>query len=102
MKNFSKWVATSPIAGALKIFLGALLAIAFDSIDSFNLSPFAALLITAVIPVAIDALNPHDPRFGRGKAPSLQDLLDAILPVLVDPKAEDVSIESVAKKPKKS
>jgi hypothetical protein len=82
MKNFLKWLSTSPIAAILKVAIGGLLATAFDAIDSFHLPASVALGITAVIPVIIDALNPHDPRFGKGKQPSLQDLIDAIKPVL--------------------
>jgi len=78
MKSFLKWLATSPTASAFKIVLGGLLAVGIDCVDSFHLSPAISLLVVAVIPVVVDALNPHDPRFGKGKAPSLSDFVDAL------------------------
>jgi hypothetical protein len=110
MKKFLKWLASSPTASALKIVLGGSLAIAVDYIDSFNLPPTVALLITALVPLAIDALNPHDPRFGKGKTPTLADFLEAIVPVITKakPEAEPIVkeitpvIEAAAKELKKS
>jgi len=78
MKKFLKWLATSPTASALKIILAGALATLIDYIDSFNLQPAVALAIVAIVPVIIDALNPHDPRFGKGKSPSLGDFLEAL------------------------
>jgi len=78
MNKFLKWLGTSPTAAVLKIALGGLLVIVFDSIDSYNLPAGVALAITALIPVIVDALNPQDPRFGRGKSPSLKDFLAVI------------------------
>jgi len=95
MKKFLKWLASSPSAAALKVILGGSLAIFIDYVDSFNLPPTIALLIVAVVPLIIDALNPHDPRFGRGKTPTLVDFLEAIAPILAKE-------ETVVEKPKKS
>jgi len=95
MKKFLKWLASSPSAAALKVILGGSLAIAIDYVDAFNLPPTIALLIVAVVPLVIDALNPHDPRFGRGKTPTLADFLEAIVPIIAKE-------ETVVEKPKKS
>lgn len=78
MNKFLKWLASSPTASALKIIFAGTLAIAIDYIDSFNLPPAISLAIVAVLPVIIDALNPHDPRFGKGKTPTLLDFFVAL------------------------
>jgi len=99
MKKFLKWLATSPSAAALKVILGGSLAIAIDYVDSFNLPPTVALLVTAIVPLVIDALNPHDPRFGKGKAPSLVDFLEAIVPILTKPSSDKEETTATPKKP---
>jgi len=102
MKKFLKWLASSPTASALKIVLGGSLAVVINQIDSFNLPPAIALLIVAVIPLVIDALNPHDPRFGKGKTPTLVDFLEAIGPVLIAQSKPTETSKSAATPPKKS
>lgn len=110
MKKFLKWLAKSPTAAALKIILGGSLAIALDYVDSFNLPPTAVLLVTALVPLVIDALNPHDPRFGKGKEPTLSDFLEAFKTAIekaqpaIAPIVEEVApvIEAANKTPKKS
>jgi hypothetical protein len=102
MKKFLKWLASSPTASALKIVLSGSLAVLINQIDSFDLPPVIALLIVAVIPLVIDALNPHDPRFGKGKTPTLIDFFEAIGPVLVAQSKPAETNESAATPPKKS
>jgi len=102
MKKFLKWLASSPTASVLKIVLGGSLAIAIDYVDSFNLPPTIALLVVAVVPLIIDALNPHDPRFGKGKTPTLMDFLEAIGPVVLAQTKPVKTDESAATPPKKS
>ena len=64
MKKFLKWVATSPLATAVKVGLGAGLSWLIGNIGEFNLSPAVTALIIAVVTVAINALNPQDNRYG--------------------------------------
>ena len=94
MKSFLKWLATSPTASVLKIAVGGLLVIVFDSVDSLNLPTGVALAITALIPVIVDALNPQDPRFGVGKTPSLKDFL-----AVIDKFANELESNTNSKKP---
>lgn len=89
MNKFLKWLSNSPTAAVLKVALGGLLVIVFDSINSYNLPPIAALAITALIPVIVDALNPNDPRFGKGKAPSLAQFIEVIDAIVENHKADN-------------
>jgi hypothetical protein len=102
MKKFLKWLASSPTASALKIVLGGSLAVFINYVDLFELPPTVALLITAIVPLIIDALNPHDPRFGKGKTPTLIDFFEAIGPILVAQSKPAETNESAATPPKKS
>ena len=88
MKSFLKWLALSPTASLLKIALASTLALGLDAIDSFHLPAALMLVITIVVPVVIDALNPQDPRFGKGKAPTLKDFLEALLAAAEEAKHE--------------
>lgn len=110
MQKFLQWLAKSPTASALKVILAGGLAAAIDYVDSFHLPPTVALLVVAVVPVIIDALNPHDPRFGKGKTPSLLEFLEALVPVIEKAKPETKPVideiapivESAAHNPKES
>jgi len=97
MKSFLKWLASSPTASVLKIAFAGLLATGVDALNSFHLPTSIIIIITALVPVIVDALNPHDPRFGKGKAPSLEDFLTALVPALEKAvPAEAPIVEAVA------
>jgi uncharacterized membrane protein YgaE (UPF0421/DUF939 family) len=64
MKKFLKWIATSPLATAVKVGIGAGLSWLISNIGEFKLSPAVTALIIAVVTVVINALNPQDNRYG--------------------------------------
>jgi len=67
MKKFLLWLAHSPIAEAGKIGLGAGCAWLLNNAASLNLKAEYQAIVVAVVTIIIDALNPHDPRFGKKK-----------------------------------
>jgi len=67
MKNFLLWLAHSPLAEAAKIGLGAGCAWLLNNITSLNLAAEYQAIVVAIVTIIIDALNPHDPRFGKKK-----------------------------------
>jgi hypothetical protein len=67
MKKFLLWLAHSPVAEAGKIGLGAGCAWLLNNITSLNLAAEYQAIVVAVITIIIDALNPHDNRFGKKK-----------------------------------
>ena len=67
MKKFLLWLAHSPLAEAGKIGLGAACAWLLNNVTSLNLAAEYQAIVVAVITIVIDALNPHDPRFGKKK-----------------------------------
>ena len=69
-----RWLADSPYAGILKIAAGAALGAVLDYLTTSDVSPLVVAISAAVIPVAINALNPADPRYGRGKQRNIIDL----------------------------
>lgn len=68
-----QWLATSPIASILKITLGAALGGVLSWLATANIGPLWVAVGSAVLPVAINALNPDDPRYGRGQQPHYLD-----------------------------
>ena len=66
-----KWLATSPLASALRVFAATLLALAVAawvesgsiSLDAWQTWVIAAC--AAAVPVVLRALNPADSAFGR-------------------------------------
>jgi hypothetical protein len=60
-----KWLATSPIATAVKIGIGAGLAWLLDNVSALNLSPVITPFIIAAVTVAINSLNKFDTRYGK-------------------------------------
>lgn len=62
-----RWLADSPYADILKIVAGSVLGALLDYLTTAEVSPFLVAISTILIPVAINALNPADPRYGRGK-----------------------------------
>lgn len=67
MKKFLHWLATSPLAEAAKIGLGAAAAWLLNNVTSLNLAAEYQALVVALVTIIIDALNPHDFRFGKKK-----------------------------------
>lgn len=67
MKKVLKWLANNPLGGGIKIGISASLTWALENIGSFNFNPLTSAIIIAAITVAINALNPQDPRYGVKK-----------------------------------
>jgi hypothetical protein len=64
-EKFLKWLATSPVATAAKIGVGAALAWLLDNASGFNLGPIYTPLIIAAVTITINALNKKDTRYGK-------------------------------------
>lgn len=69
-----KWIATSPYASLLKILTGAALGGLLSWLMVADVDPIMVAIGSAVIPVAINWLNPDDARYGRGSQPHWRDL----------------------------
>jgi len=69
-KKFLKWLATSPIATAVKIGAGAGLVWLLDNASGLNLGPVLTPFIIAAVTVAINFVNPQDNRYGVGNGVS--------------------------------
>lgn len=67
MNAFYAWLATSPLASALKVGFSAALVWTIDNVASLNLAPVIQVSLVAALPVIINALNPGDSRYGLGK-----------------------------------
>lgn len=59
------FIAKSPIGSAFKVGIGSGLVFILDNISSFNLPPLLSATVIAGVNVAINWLNPKDPRYGR-------------------------------------
>jgi hypothetical protein len=66
VKKFLKMIATTPVGTALKIGAGAGAVWLLNNVASLNLSPAVATLVVAGLTIAINYLNPQDPRYGNG------------------------------------
>ena len=64
MQKFEDWLAVSPIAGTLKIALGAALGALLSWLLTADVHPLIMALAAAVLPIFINAVNPEDPRYG--------------------------------------
>jgi hypothetical protein len=73
MERFNVWMAQSPVATVLKIAAAAGVGALIDYASTASVDPLWVVLAAAVGPVTINALNPEDPRYGRGRAPRLAD-----------------------------
>lgn len=60
-----KFLAKSPLESAIKVGIGAGLVYIVDNISSFNLDPTISIIVIALVTTAINALNPHDSRYGK-------------------------------------
>jgi len=67
MESFFYWLASSPIASALKVGLSASLGWVALNIDSLNIHPAIAIAVVSALPVLINWLNPADGRYGKGE-----------------------------------
>lgn len=65
MKGFEEWLATSPTASFLKIMAAAGLGAVASWVVTAQVHPLVVAICAAVIPVAINYLNPQDVRYGR-------------------------------------
>jgi hypothetical protein len=66
MKEFEEWLATSPTASFLKIMVAAGLGAVASWIATAEVHPLVVAIAAAVIPVAVNFLNPEDHRYGKG------------------------------------
>ena len=64
MREFEEWLATSPTASFLKIMVAAGLGAVASWVAPAQVHPLVVALAAAVIPVAINYLNPQDTRYG--------------------------------------
>ena len=65
MNKFLHWLATSPLATALKIGAGAGLAWLLNNVGGLNLGPVVTPIVIATVTIAINALNKQDARYGK-------------------------------------
>ena len=62
--KFFDWLAVSPVASAAKVGVAAALTFLIDNVANLGLDPAGQALAIAVLTVAINAVNPQDPRYG--------------------------------------
>lgn len=65
MKEFEEWLATSPTASFLKIMVAAGLGAVGSWVVTAQVHPLVVAISAAVIPIAVNWLNPEDPRYGK-------------------------------------
>lgn len=72
MNAFQVWLANSPLASALKIFVAVVLGAAvadFANVGFITLANWQTWVIAGMVsalPVVVNWLNPADKRYGRG------------------------------------
>lgn len=71
MNPFFNWLATSPLATAVKVAVAASLGWLLDNQEALNVPPVALVGLVAGIPVVINWLNPEDYRYGVNSIASL-------------------------------
>lgn len=74
MHNVMEWLARSPWASVAKIAAAAGLGALVDYLATSTVNPLVVAVSAAIIPVIINALNPADPRYGRGREPFARDI----------------------------
>ena len=73
MQAFGTWLAASPWGTALKSAVAVVLTLAFadwstsGSISFANWQTWVIAAVGTALPVVVNAVNPHDPRYGRGQ-----------------------------------
>ena len=70
--SFGSWLASSPLGTALKSAVAVVLSlmlteISTGAIDFANWQTWIYAALGAALPILINALNPRDVRYGRGK-----------------------------------
>lgn len=58
------WFATSPLATAARVGIGAALVWILDNIAAFDLSPTVQVGVVAAVSAALRWFNPADPAYG--------------------------------------
>jgi len=64
MKNFGIWLANSPLGGAFKAALGAVLVWVLANSETLGFPVVVIVALGAALPVLINYLNTSDPRYG--------------------------------------
>lgn len=62
------WLATSPVASFVKVMVGAALGALLSYVTTAQVEPWIVAIVSAFAPVAINALNSSDPRYGKGSS----------------------------------
>lgn len=65
MSKIGSFLAHSPVGGALKVALAAALVFLADNVAGFGLDPAVQAVLTGVLTVAINFVNPADGRYGK-------------------------------------
>lgn len=63
-EKFEDWLAVSPIASFVKVSTGAALGALLSWLLTADVHPLIMAIGAAVIPIAINTINPQDPRYG--------------------------------------
>jgi hypothetical protein len=72
MNNFKEWLAFSPLASALRVFVAVLLTLAVadwgagGSIDFGAWETWVIAALASTVPMVVRWVNPADIEFGRG------------------------------------
>lgn len=72
MNSFSEWLAKSPLASALRVFVAIVATMAITdwstkgTIDMGAWQTYVIAGLVSAVPVVTRWLNPADPSFGRG------------------------------------
>ena len=67
MTQIFNWLAKHPLGTAFKVGIGAGLAWVLNNATSLNLSPAQTAVVIMMVNIGINALNPQDARYGKGK-----------------------------------
>jgi len=68
MTQIFNWLAKHPLGTAFKVGVGAGLAWVLNNAASLNLDPAQTAVVIMIVNVGINALNPQDARYGKGKS----------------------------------
>lgn len=66
MQTVLSWFATSPLATAARVGIGASLTFIIENIGGFNLDPIVQVALIAAVSTALRWLNPADGVYGKG------------------------------------
>lgn len=59
-----EWLASSPLASFVKVFVAGALGWVILNIDSLGIHPALAIGLASALPVVVNWLNPADDRYG--------------------------------------